>query len=143
MTYVVQKTEEQPRRAYHSGFGDTYDAQLCTFFLRSAESRGKAKRKTQQFCRLRSKGMLNRREETKTQQVCGQVTKTGQAKSAGTGRRNYHNFSAWLRKWSDLNQWLEGQGSTPTQARTHRCWSKVGQPEKSRQGRGTLKLSEQ
>ena len=73
----------------------------------------------------------------------GQVTKTGQTKPAQTGRRNHHKFSAWLRKWSQLNQWLEGQGSTPTQVRKHMGWSKVGQPEKSRQRRGTLKLTEQ
>ena len=48
-----------------------------------------------------------------------------------------------MTKWDALNQWLEGQRSTPTQARIHTCWSKVGQPEISRQKRGTLKLSEQ
>ena len=36
----------------------------------------------------------------------------------------------------------QGQGSTQTQARTHTCSSKVGQPGKSRQRRGTLELTE-
>ena len=50
--------------------------------------------------------MLNRQKETKTRQV----------KPAQTGRRNHHNVSAWLRKWSQLSQWLEDQGGTRTQA---------------------------
>ena len=42
MKYVVQKAEEEPRWAYHSGFGDIYDAKICTYIVRSAESKGKA-----------------------------------------------------------------------------------------------------
>ena len=45
MTYVVQKAEEEPRWAYHSGFEDIYDAQLCTYFVRSAESKRNANQK--------------------------------------------------------------------------------------------------
>ena len=31
MPYVVQKADEEPKRAYHSGSGDIYDAQICTY----------------------------------------------------------------------------------------------------------------
>ena len=61
----------------------------------------------------------------------GQVTKTGQAETAQQKNATTTNFSAWLRKWIQLNQWLEGQGGTPTQARKHMCSPKVEQPEKS------------
>ena len=44
IAYVVQKAEE-PRCACHSGFGDIYDAQICTYFIRSAEIKGKANKK--------------------------------------------------------------------------------------------------
>ena len=47
-----------------------------------------------------------------------------------------------VRKLSDLNQWLEGQGGTRTQALKYAWWSKEEEPEKSRQMRGTLKQSE-
>ena len=42
MAYVVQKSEEESRWAYHSRFGGMYDAQVCTYFVRSSESKGKA-----------------------------------------------------------------------------------------------------
>ena len=45
MTYVVQNAEEEPRWAYHSRFGDIYDDQICTYFVRSAESKRKANKK--------------------------------------------------------------------------------------------------
>ena len=102
ISYVVQKTRERP-----------------------------TKTNPQRFSGMRSKGMLNRREETKTCQVCGQVTKTGQTIPTRTGKQNHHNFSGWLRKWSEQKQWLEGEGSAPTQARKHTRWSRVGQPEES------------
>ena len=51
------------------------------------------------------------------------------------------NFGV-VRKLSDLNQWLEGQGGTRTQALKYAWWSKEEEPEKSRQMRGTLKQSE-
>ena len=70
MAYVELKAEEEPRRIHRSGFGDIYDAQICTYFVRSAESRGKAnKKKTQRFLGLRNKGKLNRRGKTKTRHV--------------------------------------------------------------------------
>ena len=81
-------------------------------------------KKIQQWFRgVRTKGVLNQREETKTRQVRGQITKTGPAKPAGTGRRNHHKC-----KGSELYKRQEDQGSTPTQARKHACWSKVGGP---------------
>ena len=132
MTYVVQKAEEEPRWAYHRGFGDIQDAQTCTYFVRSAESKRKANKKnTTAGSRAAKQGYAKPTRGNENTAGLGQVTKTEQAKLAQTGRRNHNKFSAWLRKWSQLNQWLEGQGSTPTQARKHMCWSKVGQPEKS------------
>ena len=57
MTYVVQKAEEGPRRAYHSGFGDIYDAQICPYFVRSAESREKSDNKnTTEISRAANQG---------------------------------------------------------------------------------------
>ena len=135
MTYVVQKkAEKEPRWAYHSGFGDIYDAQICTYFLRSsAEIKGKANEKnTTAVSRAAKQGYAKPTRGNENTAGLGQVTKTGQAKLAETGRRNHHNFSAWLlRKWSEVNQRVEGQGSTPTKTRKHTCWSKVGQLEKS------------
>ena len=43
MAYVVQRVGKALRWAYHSGFG--YDAQRCTYFGRSAESKRKANKK--------------------------------------------------------------------------------------------------
>ena len=45
MTYVVQRAEQEPRWAYHGGFGDTYDDQVCTYFVCSAENKGEANQK--------------------------------------------------------------------------------------------------
>ena len=45
MTYVVQRLGKGLRWAYHSGFGDIHDAQICTYFVRSAESKRKTNKK--------------------------------------------------------------------------------------------------
>ena len=122
MTYVVPKAGKQPRWAYHSGFGDMHDAQICTYFVRSAESKRKTNKKnTAAGSRAEKKRYTKPTRGNENTAGLGQVTKKGQAKPAQTGRRNHHRCLAWLRKCSQLNQWLEGQGSTPTRARKPIC----------------------
>ena len=132
MTYVVQKAEE-PRWACHSGFGDIYDAQYAPILYVVQKSRERAK-KTHTHTAVSGAAKQGYAKPTRGDKITaglGQDTRTGQIKQAQTGRRNHHKFLVWLRKWRQLNQWLEGQGSTPTQARKHMCSSKWEQSEKS------------
>ena len=92
--------------------------------------------------RTLNEASLNDGEKTNTWQVCGQVTKTGQTKPAGR-RRNHPKISAWLRKWSELTTSWKARAAHRYQHASMRAGSKMGQTERSRQIRDTLKLTEQ
>ena len=118
---VVQKAKEEPRWAYHSGFGDIYDTQTCTFFVRSAEIKGNANKKNatavswaaKQGCAKPTRGNEN------TAGFAAKLRKRGRL-----NRQEQEDETITKYRPGKLNQWLEGQGSTPTQTRKHTCWSK-------------------
>ena len=95
MTYVVQRVEEGLRRICHSGRNPKYDAQICTYFVRSAETKGEANQnKSTAISRVVKEGYDEPTRGNENTAGLDQVTKTEQAKPAQTGRRNHHEFSA-------------------------------------------------
>ena len=105
MTYVVQKAGESQDGHTTAGL-ETYTMPKyapISYVVQKARERP-TKKNTTPGSRTAKQGYTKPTRENENTAGLGLVTKTGQAKPAQTGRRNHHNFSAWLRKWSQLNQ---------------------------------------